>query len=303
MPSDVKAFDLLISCPSDVSDYVDVLEKEVYRFNNTFGRANNLILRPRHFSNDVYSDFGDQPQSKINQQIVDSSDMVVGVFWTRFGTPTENYGSGTEEELERMLSNNKKVFLYFLNKPIAPDSINYSQLGKVKRFKEKNKNRSIYFTVNDEVSLAKRFTQDLELYFFEKIRSEELEKIGDEKNSKKEILWVDDKPENNVYERNILEGYGIGVTLALSTQQALDCMKHHVFSLIISDMGRKEGAQEGYVLLDTLRSTGNTTPLIFYAGSKRREHIEETLRRGGQGCTNDPMELIDMVIKCIVINQ
>ena len=93
------------------------------------------------------------------------------------------------------------------------------------------------------------------------------------KNSgKKEILWVDDRPENNVYERNTLEQYGLIFTLALSTQQALHCMKHKDFALIISDMGRKEGKHEGYVLLDAIRKNDKKIPFIIYAGSKKQEH-------------------------------
>ena len=31
MAKDIKVYDLLISCPSDVSEYVEMLEKEVFR--------------------------------------------------------------------------------------------------------------------------------------------------------------------------------------------------------------------------------------------------------------------------------
>ena len=48
MPSKITVYDLLISCPSDVSDLIDVLEKEVNYFNNVFGRSNNVIIRTRY---------------------------------------------------------------------------------------------------------------------------------------------------------------------------------------------------------------------------------------------------------------
>lgn len=128
MPKDIKVYDLLISCPSDVSEYVEMLEKEINHFNNLFGRKNDIIVRTRYWSRDSYSGFGNQPQELLNKQIVDSSDMAVGVFWTRFGSPTENYGSGTEEEIERMLSEGKQVFLYFLDKPLSPSKTDLEQL-------------------------------------------------------------------------------------------------------------------------------------------------------------------------------
>nr|WP_289415638.1 response regulator [Bacteroides intestinalis] len=224
--------------------------------------------------------------------------MALGVFWTRFGTPTENYGSGTEEEIERMLAMGKQVFLYFLDKPVCPSQINQEQYKKIQTFMNKHKNEGIFFSVPDEKTLANKFRENLELYFDSIIRGAEFKK----NSGKKEILWVDDRPENNVYERNTLEQYGLIFTLALSTQQALHCMKHKDFALIISDMGRKEGKHEGYVLLDAIRKNDKKIPFIIYAGSKKQEHKNETLKRGGQGCTNSPSELIDLVIKNLLNN-
>lgn len=298
MHNNIIVYDLLISCPSDVAEYVDMLEKEVLHFNNFFGRSNNIIVRTRHWSKDSYSEFGNPPQELLNKQIVDSSDLALGVFWTRFGTPTENYGSGTEEEIERMLAMGKQVFLYFLDKPVCPSQINQEQYKKIQTFMNKHKNEGIFFSVPDEKTLANKFRENLELYFDSIIRGAEFKK----NSGKKEILWVDDRPENNVYERNTLEQYGLIFTLALSTQQALHCMKHKDFALIISDMGRKEGKHEGYVLLDAIRKNDKKIPFIIYAGSKKQEHKNETLKRGGQGCTNSPGELIDLVIKNLLNN-
>lgn len=47
MPSDIRVYDLLISCPSDVSEYLNILNNEISDFNNLFGRFNNIILRTR----------------------------------------------------------------------------------------------------------------------------------------------------------------------------------------------------------------------------------------------------------------
>lgn len=298
MPSNITVYDLLISCPSDVSEYVDMLEKEIIRFNNFYGRSNNIIVRSRHWSKDSYSEFGNHPQELLNKQIVDFSDMALGVFWTRFGTPTECYGSGTEEEIERMLTMGKQVFLYFLDKPVHLSKFVPEQYKRIQSFMDTYKNKGIFFNVPDERALITKFRENLELYFDSIIRGAEFKK----NSGKKEILWVDDRPENNVYERNTLEQYGLIFTLALSTQQALHCLKHSEFALIISDMGRKEGKHEGYVLLDAIRKTNNKIPFIIYAGSRKQEHINETLERGGQGCTNNPGELINLVIKNLLNN-
>jgi CheY-like chemotaxis protein len=122
-----------------------------------------------------------------------------------------------------------------------------------------------------------------------------------EKNDwRNHVLWVDDRPDNNIYERRAFEAVGIRFTLALSTNEALDLLSRNKFAAIISDMGRREGAREGYVLLDALRNQGDKTPFIIYAGSNLPEHKQETINHDGQGTTNNPQELFPIVMKAIV---
>lgn len=114
------------------------------------------------------------------------------------------------------------------------------------------------------------------------------------------VLWVDDMPNNNIHEREALEAMGVAFDLALSTTEALEELSRKRFAAIISDMGRREGPREGYVLLDTVRQRGDQTPFFIYAGSNAAEHKKETLQRGGQGCTNRAQELFQMVIRSVI---
>lgn len=114
------------------------------------------------------------------------------------------------------------------------------------------------------------------------------------------VLWVDDRPENTVYERQAFEALGLKFSLSLSTDDALAAMKRQKFAAVISDMGRKEGPREGYVLLDTMRAEGNNTPLFFYTSSNAPEHKHETREHGGQGCTNNAQELFRLVTKTLL---
>jgi CheY-like chemotaxis protein len=117
--------------------------------------------------------------------------------------------------------------------------------------------------------------------------------------SRLNILWVDDRPDNNIYERQAFEALGFQFTLVESTKEALELLDGNTFAAIISDMGRREGPQEGYVLLDELRRRDKQTPFFIYAGSSSRAHKEEAKRHGGQGSTNNPQELFQMVTKSI----
>lgn len=113
------------------------------------------------------------------------------------------------------------------------------------------------------------------------------------------VVWVDDNPHNNIYERKALEAVGVRFVLSENTSEALRILSAESFGAVISDMGRREGPREGYRLLDALRARGDNTPLFFYTGSNAPEHRRETLEHGGQGCTNDGQELFEMVTKVI----
>lgn len=113
------------------------------------------------------------------------------------------------------------------------------------------------------------------------------------------ILWVDDRPENNVYERQAFEAQGIEFSLALSTSEALELLKTNNFAVIISDMGRKEGPQEGYVLLEKLRAMGDKTPFMIYAASNLPEHKKMARERGAIGSTNRADELFQTVMGAV----
>ena len=113
------------------------------------------------------------------------------------------------------------------------------------------------------------------------------------------MLWVDDRPMNNTYERQALEALGIQFTISKSTEDALERLKRKHYDLIISDMGRPPDERAGYTLLDKMKELQITTPFIIYAGSKRPEHVAEARNRGAYGTTNDPQELFEFVIDAL----
>ena len=161
----ITAYDLLISCPGDVDKYVDVVKECIDKYNRLLGRINNAEIVGKHWTTDSYSQSGDKPQELLNKQFVRDCDAAVAIFWTKFGTPTDKYGSGTEEEIEEMLSAGKQVFMYFVDEPVSPSALNSEQYKKIQEFREKYKDRGIYFVVNSAEELEKRFTNDLTMFF------------------------------------------------------------------------------------------------------------------------------------------
>jgi CheY-like chemotaxis protein len=133
---------------------------------------------------------------------------------------------------------------------------------------------------------------------FERV-GEVVRAVGDFGRSPR-ILWVDDRPSNNTYERQAMEKIGMAFELSTSTDDALAKIKlHGPYDVIISDMGRPPDDRAGYTLLDRLRSEGDRTPFVIYASSRSQEHFDESVRRGAVGCTNRPSELIDLVRRAL----
>jgi CheY-like chemotaxis protein len=113
------------------------------------------------------------------------------------------------------------------------------------------------------------------------------------------VLWVDDRPDNNVYERQALEALGVNFVISTSTKDAIARMQKQKFDVVISDMGRPPDSRAGYTLLEDIRQSGDTTPFVIYASSRAPEHVAEARRRGAMGCTNRPDALFDYVLSAL----
>lgn len=154
-----------------MDERVGYIKQAISNFNNSFGKDNKLSLRTLYWKDDSFAESGGAPQDLLNDQLVANADLNVAVFWKRFGKKTQNYGSGSEEEIENMIRDQKQVFVYFLNKgPAYMSDINGSELAKIRRFKRKYEGKGIYVEVADEQQLKERFEHDLEEYFRKKLK-------------------------------------------------------------------------------------------------------------------------------------
>jgi CheY-like chemotaxis protein len=118
--------------------------------------------------------------------------------------------------------------------------------------------------------------------------------------SRTRILWVDDHPENNTYQRNALEAVGIRFTIATSTEIALKELKFKKFDAIISDMSRSLDRFAGYTLLDNVKTMDIDVPFIIYAkGGNGEERRKEALKKGAFASVSGPQTLFETVIRAL----
>ncbi|WP_271085671.1 hypothetical protein [Brevundimonas sp. NIBR11] len=100
MSFDAKVFKILIASPGDVDEERQAIPEVIARWNNANAEANGVVLLPVKWETHSAPLMGDRAQGVINDQVVNSCDMAIGVFWTRLGSPTGVSESGTAEEIE-----------------------------------------------------------------------------------------------------------------------------------------------------------------------------------------------------------
>ena len=171
MAQSITLYNLLISCPSDVKNEVALIETAVSEFNELYSDTLGITIKTRHWSKSSYAKSGGKPQTLLNEQFVNKCDAAVAIFWTKFGSPTDEYRSGTEEEIEIMLQSGKQVFMYFSDKPISPSQMN----------EDEYKNRGIYFTYSSDEEFKKLFFAQLSMYFLsdKKVKEATVNNVSD----------------------------------------------------------------------------------------------------------------------------
>ena len=188
MAQNVTLYNLLISCPGDIKEEVTLIEAAVDEFNELYAETLGITIKTRHWSKSSYAQSGGKPQALLNEQFVNKCDAAVAIFWTRFGSPTDEYGSGTEEEIEIMLQSGKQVFMYFSDKPIPPSKMNDDGYEKIQAFRDKYKDRGIYFTYSSDEEFKKMFFAHLSMHFLSEKRVSE---TVNEHRSELKLLGID----------------------------------------------------------------------------------------------------------------
>lgn len=128
---------VLIASPSDVVEERDIAVRAIQEWNDLHASERQIVLLPLRWETHSAPDYGRRPQESINKQVVDHCDLVVGIFWTRIGSPTGVADSGTIEEIERVASLGRPVMLYFSQANKNPDQIDVDQLTKLRDFKKR----------------------------------------------------------------------------------------------------------------------------------------------------------------------
>ena len=158
-----KVYEIMIGAPSDIQEEIQMAENTIYRWNNINSETHRLVLLPLHWSKNAYPEVGVHPQKAINKQVVNKSDLLICIFGTRLGTPTDTEESGIIEEINEHIKEGKQVLIFFRNINDTK-SIDINQYQKVINYKRSIQDKSLYAEYNDESDFEQVLSDKLQLF-------------------------------------------------------------------------------------------------------------------------------------------
>jgi hypothetical protein len=152
---------VMIASPGDIGEERNIVTDEIYRWNDANASARQLVLLPVKWETHSTPEMGQHPQAIINRQLLNEADIVIALFGTRIGTPTEEYISGTVEEIKKHVAAGKTAKIYFSDVPVAPSAFDDAQYASVKKFREECQSDGLYATFNSIDQFRREFSQHL----------------------------------------------------------------------------------------------------------------------------------------------
>ena len=118
---------IVLSSPGDVKGERQVMENVIQELNRGIAADRNLSLELSRWETDAYPGFyAEGPQGLIDPIIkIEDCDILLGIFWKRFGTPTKDALSGTEHEIRMAITcweqrERPQIMIYFKEAEFLP---------------------------------------------------------------------------------------------------------------------------------------------------------------------------------------
>ncbi len=135
MPYQATVIPVMIASPSDVHEYRTLARDVIHEWNFVHSLSTNAVLMPVGWETHSSPELGASPQELINDRVLEDCDLLVGIFWTRLGTPTGKAASGSVEEIERHIAAGKPAMVYFSTAPASLETVDTKQYEALKEFR------------------------------------------------------------------------------------------------------------------------------------------------------------------------
>jgi hypothetical protein len=161
MAYDAKVIRIFIASPGDVQKERNLIRDTIYEWNTINSFSRGIVLMPVGWETDSVASYGAPPQDEINTKLLESCDLLIGVFWSKVGTPTDHSLSGTVEEIKLHSEKGKKTMLFFSTAPIPQEHNDEEQIAALKAYKESISGNCMYKDYEGSDSFKDLFVRQL----------------------------------------------------------------------------------------------------------------------------------------------
>lgn len=141
-----NVYKIFLASPSDVAKERQIARETINKWNELHSEETGIVLQAIGWETHSYASMGDRAQGLLNKQILKDADFLIGMFWTRIGTPTGDHESGTLEEIKEHIDAGKPAMICFSSQPVPMDSVEIEQYNKLNEFKKDCFNKGLVTT-------------------------------------------------------------------------------------------------------------------------------------------------------------
>lgn len=157
---------IMIASPGDVLNERNVAREVISAWNDVHSLSTKTILTSVGWDTHSSPDLADRAQTLINDRVLKDCDLLIGVFWTRLGTPTGSAASGSVEEIEKHMAAGKPAMVYFSNTPVALNSVDLAQYEALQQFRKWCEGKGLIATYDNLPDFERAFTRDLQINLY-----------------------------------------------------------------------------------------------------------------------------------------
>lgn len=266
MAQQLTQLTIFFSGTSAVEAECAALKTVIEELNKMLTKSYKISLKVISWPDDFRPGVNQDLQSEINRQIQGQYDIYIGVLGSRFGTPTQRAGSGTEEEFQIAVSQflqdttSIRVFFYFKRANQDPFTIDTKQLIEVHKFRSDLSQKGvIYRDFKDTAN------------FVEIVKEHLWNLISDEWNGNVwkliELPSQRDTNEINTQSEQKTEEKATSVTEIIAKSEDV--------TLVPEETGYFDLMKEFYTAVESMTSSlGNMTEYTVHIGEQFNVHTE-----------------------------
>lgn len=197
---------VFVASPTDMKVERDAAVRVITEWNAAHSLDRGAIIEAVRMESHAQAALGNHPQEIINSELLGRCDLLLGMFYSKLGTPTDHEKSGTVQEINEFIEMKgpDKVLLFFSQRNY-PNDINTTDLNRLRKFKDDMKSQGLYIGFEDSAGFESVFRHQLEMRMNKILNSDEFAQM---RYTNTEVSFVDDSEVDLSDSNNVVTYHG-----------------------------------------------------------------------------------------------